>query len=85
MDEDDNEGSIEKLSKEDLTMAEFDPVLQNKSDSVRIKLVITDIAHTDAEKNVRKLFSPIVSPFLPKFGMFHSALIIGKNLFEIMI
>jgi hypothetical protein len=47
---------------------------------IYVKLVITEIMHSDFGKQFRKLISPFVSniPLLKQeFGMFHSALIIG--------
>ena len=49
--------------------------------SFRVKLVVTEITHTDSHKTLRKILSPIAAniPIVPKsrFGMFHTALIIG--------
>ena len=46
-----------------------------------MKIVVTEILHTNKSKNVRKLLSPIVSAAVPKlqneFGFFHTAIIIG--------
>lgn len=50
-----------------------------------IKLVITELLHTNKQKSIRKVLSPIISsiPSLsPKFGIFHTALIVGPFFLE---
>lgn len=47
---------------------------------LRIKLVVTEFVHSDREKTLRRVLSPIISsiPTLrSEFGMFHTALIVG--------
>lgn len=69
-----------KLSEEELKNAKLDPELQKTLKSkVKVKLVIAEVAQTNARKNLRELISPILSKLdvLPEFGMFHTALIIG--------
>ncbi|KAL9647084.1 hypothetical protein ABK040_016558 [Willaertia magna] len=53
-------------------------------DTVKVKLVIAEIAKTKKEKTFRRLLSPIMSTIdaAPAFGMFHSALIVGPWLIE---
>jgi hypothetical protein len=47
--------------------------------TVKVKLVIAEICKTNAQKNLRKMLSPIMTTFdtNQQFGMFHSALIVG--------
>jgi len=47
--------------------------------SVKIKLVIAEIAKTDTQKAIRKMLSPVLTKFdhQQQFGMFHSALVVG--------
>jgi hypothetical protein len=52
--------------------------------SLKIKLVITETSITNNKKIFREIFSPIATKFdlIPKFGMFHSALMIGPWIFD---
>lgn len=72
------EENIEKVTKEDLLRAKFEQEIQLKKD-IKIKLVISEISHTSARKNLRTFLSPILTTFdqAPTFGMFHSSLQIG--------
>jgi len=47
--------------------------------SVKIKLVIAEIAKSDTQKAIRKMLSPVLTKFdhQQQFGMFHSALVVG--------
>ena len=49
------------------------------NEKIKIKLVITEIHHTQNERNLRKICSPFANilNLSPEFGMFHSALSIG--------
>jgi hypothetical protein len=52
---------------------------------LKVKLIVTEIAHTDSLKTARKLLSPVISsvPSLSdKFGMFHTSLIVGPWFLE---
>jgi len=48
-------------------------------ETIKVKLVIAEIAKTKKEKTLRRLLSPIISSvsMAPQFGMFHSGLIVG--------
>lgn len=50
------------------------------TEQVTVKLIVTEIVHSDKQKSMRRILSPVVSsiPNLGSdFGMFHTALIIG--------
>jgi hypothetical protein len=54
---------------------------------VPIKLVVTEIKSSDTHRAWRRLVSPLASIFLshnvfPQFGIFHTSLIIGDQLFD---
>lgn len=65
----------EEEIEEDLTLYENIKV----NEKIKIKLIITEIAHSEKEKNLRKILSPFADLFkvAPRFGMFHTALAIG--------
>jgi hypothetical protein len=45
---------------------------------LKVKLVIVEIHHTSAQKTIRRLLSPLIDSFgISRYGMFHSALIVG--------
>lgn len=75
--------SIEKISQEVVEAIQYSRDVQLKKD-VKIKLVISEIAHTSFRKNIRTLVSPIVTNIgmAGPFGLFHSALQIGPWLVE---
>jgi len=52
--------------------------------SVKIKLVIAEVSHTQLARNFRMLISPILAKLelQPEFGMFHSAIMIGPWLID---
>lgn len=49
------------------------------NEKIKIKLIITELAHTEKEKKLRQIISPFANALklTPKFGMFHTALAIG--------
>ena len=55
-------------------------IRKTEKNKIKIKLVIAEVAQNDMRKNFRQFISPILSTFdlLPEFGMFHSAILIGK-------
>jgi hypothetical protein len=59
---------------------------QQKNVKLRVKLVITEICHSDTDKALRMVLSPIISkiPIVNSgdFGLFHTALIIGPFYLE---
>lgn len=78
--------SIPEYDEADATfLGNYNPVLDKKSkQKLRIKLVITEITSRNSTKSLRRILCPImdtIGPYidktLPRFGMFHSALIIG--------
>lgn len=78
--------SIPKFDEDESTFfSNFNPSLEkNKKQKLRIKLVITEITHKNSTKSLRRILCPImetIGPYvdktLPRFGMFHSALIVG--------
>ena len=47
---------------------------------IAVKLIVTEIVHSDKHKSLRRILSPVISciPNLGSdFGMFHTALIVG--------
>jgi hypothetical protein len=54
---------------------------------IKIKLVIAEIAKTKRERTLRRLISPLMNTMdmSPQFGMFHSALIIGRKYLHIFL
>ena len=54
--------------------------IQNKS--IKVKLVIAEIAKGELQKTIRKMLSPILTKFdqQQQFGMFHSAVVVGMDL-----
>lgn len=74
--------SVSSEKKEDLALDFDDDIgdLELKTnEKLKIKLVITEVAKTKKAKDLRQVLSPFASALNinPKFGMFHSALIIG--------
>lgn len=69
----------EYLQEYDFPILEVFTFFSNEH-KLRVKLVITEICHSDAQKTIRKIISPVISsiPNLNnKFGMFHTAIIVG--------
>jgi hypothetical protein len=54
--------------------------LRKPDQKIPVKLVVTEIVHSDKHKSIRRILSPVVSsiPSLSSdFGMFHTSLIVG--------
>lgn len=75
----------EEVTDEDIQGAEQDPEISlSNVNTIKVKIIVAEVADSKVKKSVRKLVSPILSKFdlLPEFGMFHSALMIGPWLIE---
>lgn len=74
--DDDDENDFDTIEGE-VTMRQMwlenNPKLEQ---NLKVKLVITD-APGDTVKYFRSIISPFAEPFMPKFGIFHTALIVG--------
>ncbi|EFC43428.1 predicted protein [Naegleria gruberi] len=74
------------INEEDIRLGEKDPGLNKilEQNTVKVKIVISEIAKTKGKKAFRRMLSPVLSKLdmLPELGMFHSALQIGPWLIE---
>lgn len=75
------EDEVEDLEQTENDQEVKDFKLKNK---IKIKLVISEVASSEARKNFRRFISPVLSKLdlLPEFGMFHSGLMIGPWMIE---
>ncbi|KAG2377475.1 hypothetical protein C9374_009386 [Naegleria lovaniensis] len=80
-----SECNLERLP-EDIEIAERESKLLSTrfKDTIKVKLVIAEIAKNKKERTMRRLLSPIMSSISasPQFGLFHSGVIIGPWLIE---
>jgi hypothetical protein len=71
---------------EEITTQEMKEVVNELSvkKDIKVKLIISEIAHSSARKQLRQFVSPILMQLdlAPTFGMFHSALQVGPFLLE---
>lgn len=69
------------LNEQDIIIGTKDPNLNKilEQNTVKVKIVISEIARTKGRKAFRRMMSPILSrlDLLPELGMFHSAIQIG--------
>nr|CAG4713537.1 unnamed protein product [Naegleria fowleri] len=74
------------LNEQDIIIGTKDPNLNKilEQNTVKVKIVISEIARTKGRKAFRRMMSPILSrlDLLPELGMFHSAIQIGPWLIE---
>jgi hypothetical protein len=79
---DSNTGSntIETIGEDEEIDDDLDIISKCKvNQKIKVKLIITEIAHEERDRNVRKILSPFASALglSPRYGMFHSALVVG--------
>jgi len=76
---DDDDDDI--LNDEDVKVGSKDPTVNKilEQNTVKVKIVISEIARTTGKKAFRRMMSPVLSKLdmLPELGMFHSAIQIG--------
>ncbi|KAL9657031.1 hypothetical protein ABK040_014579 [Willaertia magna] len=74
------------LDQEDINDGSKNPEITKilNQNTIKIKIVISEIARTKGKKAFRRMLSPILSKLdlLPELGMFHSALQVGPWLIE---
>ncbi|KAG2374881.1 hypothetical protein C9374_010255 [Naegleria lovaniensis] len=84
--EDEDQEDDDILNEQDIIIGTKDPNLNKilEQNTVKVKIVISEIARTKGRKAFRRMMSPILSrlDMLPELGMFHSAIQIGPWLIE---
>ncbi len=87
----------DEISDDDMQGADQDPEIRyifasvanvaslKNANTIKVKIIVAEVADSVVKRSVRKLVSPILSKFdlLPEFGMFHSALMIGPCTFVV--
>jgi hypothetical protein len=81
--ESDEESDEEKVDLNDIILE--DSFLHSKKMiNLKVKLIIVELHQNNNQRNIRKVLSPIMDSFniAQKFGLFHSALIVGPFYIE---
>jgi len=79
----DEKKEIEEKKEEDTDDFDTDDFISNEIKEMKIKLIISE-NNSGIQKNIKHIISPVLTTLRisPKFGMFHSSIMIGPWLLE---
>jgi hypothetical protein len=80
---------VDEITDDELAESARDPdiAMNLTENTVKVKIVVSEIAQNNATKAIRRLISPVISrlDISPDMGLFHSALLIGPCTFYFLL